>query len=161
MGHHIAACGHSILPALEAHDKFYELETNLIFKHTRENDKMVDELELIKNLLASINNDRKKSQSINYSLDSEKKALVDKIREINSNLIEADCYAWKNEHIDALVENLNNHSKHIVTLLNPNMMNITQLFQDRNKITEIVADMLKTYEAETAAIVRNQKRSSS
>lgn len=152
----VAPYGYNISPFFDAHNRFYDLQSNLIFKHTDENNKMIDELDCIKNLLASVNNDRKKSQSIDYSLDQEKKALVDKVREINSNLIEQDCYSWKNEHIDALIENLNNHSKHVVTLLNPNMMNITQLFQDRNRITEIIGEIVRMYREESSSLVKNQ-----
>jgi hypothetical protein len=151
--------GYNIQPFLKTHDAAYRRHDKLIFEHTAENEKIVDEMEHIKNLLASVNKDRRKNQAIDYgSTDPAKKELVDTVKKINPNLIAEGCYSWKEEEIDRLVENLNNHTKHLTTVLNPKMMYITQLFQDRNRITEIIGEIVKMYREESTAIVRNQRK---
>lgn len=150
--------GYTAKPFLDAHTLVYDHQDKLILKKTSDNDKIVDELDQIKNLLASVNKDRRKNQSVDYSADDHKKNMVNCIRGINPNLIAEGCYSWKEEEIDRLVENLNNHSKHLMTVLNPKMMEITQLFQDRNRMTEIIGEIVKMYREESTAIVRNQRR---
>lgn len=65
--------GYTIRPFLDAHNLAYDHQDQLIIQRTEENDKIVDELDQIKNLLASVNKDRRKNQIVDYSSDDNKK----------------------------------------------------------------------------------------
>jgi len=144
------------LHSIQLANAYFDHSDHRIFEHTRENDEIIDKLRLIKDGIVSLNNDRKASQKIDYTKNPEKRELINKIREINPKLVSHDCYAWKEEEIDAFIDSLNNEAKLLTNDMNIKTMNITQLFQDRNKIVEALAKIIETYDEESKHYIRRQ-----
>jgi hypothetical protein len=145
--------------AIHLGESYFTHSDHQIFEHTNKNDAIVNQLRTIKDAIVSLNNDRKATQKIDYSKNWEKRDLIDKVREINPNLVSPNCYAWKEGEIDAFIDSLNNEAKLLTNDMNIKTMNITQLFQDRNKIVEILAKIIETYDEESKHYVRRQIQS--
>jgi hypothetical protein len=136
-------------------EKYYPSNSDKVKALIKQNEKHIDDLDVIKNLLIQINNARKETENLDFSA-GDRRALVDEVYKINPNLISG--YKWKKTDIEGLVENLNNESKLITSRLNPINLEITEVLQQRNRVTEIMTDIQRTCSELMSYITQNMKK---
>jgi len=141
-------------PAFQAYDAFYTMKSGEVAKLIDENEKYIDQLDAIKNLLVAVSQGRKTSKDLDFSKDPAKKALVDAIKNINPDLITG--YQCKEKDIDGFIELLNNEAKQITSRINPINLEINEVLQQRNRVTEIMTEIVRIVNEEASYMVKNQ-----
>lgn len=126
-----------------------------IFKHTEENTEIVNKLEILKNVISQLRKDEAEGKKHDYSQDEKTRELLKKAREIAPDII-GQKDSWSREENQAKLENLRTEVTHLTSQLNLPMMLMTQLYQERNRIDEIVAEIVKMYREEMRHFVQNQ-----
>ncbi len=87
--------------------------------------------------------------AVDYSMSDTKKALVDKLYAIAPHLLRedqaahGDRYRWSKEECEILIDNISREPERIQLEINQVMSKITQLYNERNQVTDIVAQILK------------------
>ncbi len=127
----------------------YETHTNLgISNLTDEMFVFNQNMNTIVTLLETLRQDSL-AGAVDYSMSDTKKALVDKLYAIAPHLLREDQaahgsrYGWSKEECEVLIDNISREPERIQLEINQVMSKITQLYNERNQVTDIVAQILK------------------
>ncbi len=150
--------GYSGIEFLQLGETAWTRYDEKIFEHTEENDRLMEKLDILKDAISMLNKDKEQLAKIDYTKDPEKRKIIDKVREIAPQSIDGNLYSFKKEQVESYLENLRTHASQFTSRLNLPMMMMTQLFQERNRIEEIVGEITKMYRQEMEHYVQNQKR---
>lgn len=96
---------------------------------TTEVEQLEEEMARIQRLLTQLNRDTDDSKRVDWRHDPVKQQLIDALKENDSTryLVDGTDYAWKDDQVTHLTENLNNH---ITRLISPKMQ------QKMNQVTD-------------------------
>jgi len=138
------------------HEKIYDCKSGNINHRMDEIDRHTENLSLFTDLLTAINT----SQQTNKArLDlSDRKELVDQVREICPDLLPTGVYTWESEDsINLLKDNIIHQSKRTSTIINPLAMFNTQDWQDINEFIKACSEIVKAEREQRQRMVSNQK----
>ncbi len=132
-------------------DTYAAFETHVNNKISGFTDKMggyTEDMNTIVKLLQTLRDDHV-AGAVDYATQPTKQALIDKLYEIAPHLLRedqaanGDRYRWSSEQCETLIDNLSHERERIHPLINQVMSQITQSYQERNQVTDIVGEILK------------------
>lgn len=146
-------------------NQFYDLKSAQILEQTEENDKIVEKIRLISDFrmrLTQLRDANPKAAEITF-LRQEDKDLVDKLAEISEckRLFTKGEYTFENGNgiLDRRDRDLVEIAKSISTPhVNFNLMKMQECFNERNRVMEIVMEIVKQYNEGVRVFVQNLNR---
>lgn len=149
---------HPVREILQVADSFYVNQTKLILEQNAKNDENMHKLELINDVLGLIQNNR--ATPLNFDTD-EARQLVEAVREGTPKALPADFLdkvaTYSEADWDRIEDTLMNQEKPLMSGFNLTMLEIEQLFNDRNRVFDIVSEILKEYREGTRVFIRGQR----
>ena len=136
------------LEVLDAFTAFESQAGGKITGFTTQMGKHTEDLDTIVKLLETLRQDSV-AGAVDYATEPTKQALIDKLYDIAPHLFRedqethGDRYRWSKEQCDNLIENLSHEQERIHPLINQMMSKITQVYQERNQVTDILGEILK------------------
>ncbi len=147
--------------ALSLHEQNYATQISKVEEQFAQVEQWTDQLNHITNLLAEINNAKKRGDSVldfsGIQNPETGNLLVDDVRAISPHLIPDAIYTWKKDEVDLLIDSLNNQAKGIATRINPTTMRANQGLQDIGELVKVFHDIIKLARDEVQYYVRHQK----
>lgn len=87
--------------------------------------------------------------AVDFSEDAAKRTLIDKLYEVAPHFLPGDQqgmvdrYRWSKDEAETLIQNLTDEQGRFHPQINLCMSKITQAYQERNQVTDIVGEILK------------------
>lgn len=143
--------------------EFYDLKSLHLVEHTTEIDQVVKKLDAINAFRQEMNKQRDLSgKKIDMSSESLRK-IVDRLNEEVPGILEKGIYEWnkKDEFLDRLDRSLAEQAKLISSpALNMHMLHMQENFNERNRLFDILQEIVKQYAAGMEVIIHNSQRRS-
>jgi len=134
-------------PAIQVCETFTQRKDKELIAHTTENDENVRQLELINNVLARIRSDRhleKANNTVDYTNDPVMKRQLAEVYQLLGVPL-PEPLKWKGEAIDAIENMLMDHEKLILNRSNVSLMQIKRIFEDKDRVIDIMREIIKQY----------------
>jgi hypothetical protein len=150
------------LEAIHAADRYCELQGKRIYGIDAENSANTDQLETINEFLARVRADQKgkgDEAKLDYSTSQEMQERIAEVRRIAPDVIPENCHSWSGDEIRRLEDSLVNHEKVITNRFNPGYMRMKQLFEDQNRVVDIIRELIKEQRESISNINRRTGRS--
>ncbi len=148
--------------AIKLGDLFHEVKEEQLLAKTAENDEIVEKLRIINEFRRELERQRQLGvKEINFDTP-EGRLLANELKRICPGIIDEGRYKWKNseEPMNRFDARLMEEAKHIsAPFLNINLLKLQHEFELRNRIWEIITNIVQHYNTGNDSIVRNSSRS--
>ncbi len=143
-------------------DRFHEVKEQQLLEKTAKNDEIVAKLRVLNAFRRELERQRQEGgKEINFDTP-ELRHFADELRQEIPGIIDEGRYKWKNseEPMNRLDARLMEEAKHVSTpFLNINLLELQHDFELRNRIWEIIGNIVQHYDTGNDTIVRNSSRS--
>lgn len=137
-------------------EKFERRQIELIMKHDQENKRTIEQLNILNNVQTDIMSLRDKQPVDMQGLREKVERLHREFPEIDLSDILTNHASYTDDLWDRTQEKVSNKEKILMSLFNPKMMEIEELISDKNKIHEILSDIIKQLNEAMTYFIRKQ-----